>query len=144
MADQSFESHSRYVPMYHYVALPILIINVFVVAVAAFRTGMTGAGIWNVLVAVALVLLAWQARAMPLTAQNRVIRLEERMRLREKLPPHLRDRADEIRPSHLVGLRFASDDEVGSLAERCLNGELKTSREIKRAIKTWRPDHLRV
>lgn len=144
MADQSFENHSRYVPMYHYVALPILIINVFVAATAAFQNGTTKTAIWNVLVAVALVLLAWQARAMPLMAQNRVIRLEERMRLREKLPAHLRDRTDEIRPSHLVGLRFASDDEVGQLAERCLNGELKTSKEIKRAIKTWRADNLRV
>ncbi len=144
MADQSFENHSRYVPMYHYVALPILIANVFVAGVASFQNGMTGMGMWNVLVAVALVLLAWQARAMPLTAQNRVIRLEERMRIREKLPPHLRDRADEIRPSHLVGLRFASDEEVGQLAERCLSGELKTSKEIKRAIRKWRPDNLRV
>lgn len=144
MADQSFESHSRYVPMYHYVALPILLMNVFVVGIAASRDGMNKMGIWNILVAIALVLLAWQARSMPLTAQNRVIRLEERMRLREKLPPHLRDRADEIKPSHLVGLRFASDDEVGQLAERCLNGELKTSKDIKRAIRTWRPDNLRV
>lgn len=144
MAEQSFASHSRYVPMYHYVALPILIINVFVVGVASFQNDSGKMGIWNTLVAFALVLLAWQARAMPLAAQNRVIRLEERMRLRERLPAHLRDRADEIKPSHLVGLRFASDEEVGSLAERCLNGELKTSKEIKRAIKTWRPDNLRV
>lgn len=144
MADQSFENHSRYVPAYHYVVAPILIINVFVVAYASSQNGMTKTDIWNILVALALVLLGWQARSMPLMAQNRVIRLEERMRLREKLPPHLRDRADEIRPSHLVGLRFASDDEVGPLAERCLNGELKTSKEIKRAIKTWRPDNLRV
>ncbi len=144
MTEQSFENHSRYVPGYHYVALPILIINVFVAGFAAAQNGMTKMSIWNFVVALALVLLAWQTRSMPLTAQNRVIRLEERMRLREKLPPHLRERAEEIRHQQLVGLRFASDEEVGELAEKCLNGELKTSKEIKRAIKTWRPDHLRV
>jgi hypothetical protein len=81
---------------------------------------------------------------MPLTAQDRIIRLEERMRLQDKLPAHLRDRAHEIPPGHLVGLRFASDEELPGLGERCINGEFKNGREVKAAIKSWRPDYLRV
>ncbi len=144
MPDQSFEKHSRFIPGFHFVALPILLINFFVTLYAMYEQGFSKYGIWNVLVAVALVLIAWYSRTMPLAAQDRVIRLEERMRLRERLPEHLRARGNEISPRHLVGLRFASDEELPGLAERCINGELKTSKEIKQAIRTWRPDHLRV
>ncbi len=144
MPEQSFEKHSRLIPGFHFVAFPILLINVFVAAYSHFADGMSKMGAWNVLVAVALLLVAWYSRTMPLTAQDRVIRLEERMRLQERLPAHLRARAGEINPRHLIGLRFASDEELPGLAERCLNGEFKSGKEIKRSIRTWRPDHLRV
>lgn len=144
MPEQSFEKHARYIPAYHFVAFPILIVNVFFSMYVMYTQNFSKTSIWNVLVAVALVLLMWYARTMPLTAQDRIIRLEERMRLQEKLPPDLRSRAHEIRPGHLVALRFASDEELPSLAERCLTGEFKTSKEIKRAIKNWRSDTLRV
>lgn len=144
MADQSFAKHSRYVTGYHFVMLPILFINLFVALYSAYTGRFTKTGIWSVLVAIALILLAWYARVMPLTAQNRIIRLEERMRLQEKLPTHLRERAHEIPPGHLVGLRFASDEELPGLAERCLNGEFRNGGDVKAAIKNWRPDYLRV
>lgn len=144
MADQSFERHSRFITAYHFVAFPILLINVFVAAYLMSAQDFAGLSIWNLLVALALVILIWYARVMPLTAQDRVIRLEERMRLLELLPADLKARAHEIRPAQLVGLRFASDEELPGLAERCLNGEFKTSTDIKRAIRQWRPDNLRV
>lgn len=144
MPEQSFEKHSRLIPGFHFVAFPILLINVFVGAYAGFADGMSMMGAWNVLVAIALVLVAWYSRTMPLTAQDRVIRLEERMRLQQRLPAHLQGRVGEISPRNLIGLRFASDEELPELAERCLNGEFKSSKEIKRSIRTWRPDHLRV
>ena len=144
MAEQSFAKHSRYIPVFHFIAFPVLLINVFVAISAMAQNGFSMASGWNVLVAIALVLVLWYSRVMPLTAQDRIIRLEERMRLQEKLPPELRARANEISPRQLVGLRFASDEELPALAERCLNGEFKTSKDLKRAIKTWRADNLRV
>lgn len=144
MADQSFEKHSRYIAAYHFVAFPIVLINVFVAAYLISAQNFSKLSIWNLLVALSLVILMWYARVMPLTAQDRIIRLEERMRLLDLLPAHLKARAHEIKPGHLVGLRFASDEELPELAERCLNGEFKSSTDLKRAIKHWRPDNLRV
>lgn len=144
MAEQSFGKHSRYIPAFHFVVFPILLVNVFVIATSVVKQGITAMGVWNVLVAIALVLLTWYSRTMPLTAQDRVIRLEERLRLQDKLPEHLRARAHEIAPRHLVGLRFASDEELPDLAERCLKGEFTTGTDVKRAIRKWRPDNLRV
>jgi hypothetical protein len=75
--------------------------------------------------------------------QDRVIRLEESLRLSRLLPPELQSRIDELRVRHLVALRFASDGEVTDLVRRVLGGELTTPDAIKRSIKVWRPDHLR-
>lgn len=144
MPEQSFEKHSRYIPGFHFVAFPILLVNVFFALYLTYEQNFSKMSIWNVFVALALVLVAWYSRTMPLTAQDRIIRLEERMRLQEKLPAELRARAVEINPRHLVGLRFASDEELPDLAQRCLNGEFKTSTDVKRAIRNWRPDNLRV
>lgn len=144
MPEQSFEKHSRYIPGFHFVAFPILLVNFVFSLYLTYTQDFSKTSIWNVFVALALVLVAWYSRTMPLTAQDRIIRLEERMRLQEKLPAELRARAAEINPRHLVGLRFASDEELPDLAQRCLNGEFKTSTDVKRAIRNWRPDNLRV
>jgi hypothetical protein len=81
---------------------------------------------------------------MAARVQDRVIRLEERMRLGRLLPEELRGRIDEIRPSQLVALRFAADEELPELAQRCLSGELTKAEQIKKSIRVWRPDHLRM
>ncbi|MEP6549769.1 MAG: DUF6526 family protein, partial [Gemmatimonadales bacterium] len=96
------------------------------------------------LVAIALFLGLWVSRAMPLRAQDRIIRLEERSRLERLLPADLRDRIGELTPGQLVAIRFGSDEEIPDLTRRTLNGELKSQAEIKRAIRDWRADHLRV
>jgi hypothetical protein len=79
-----------------------------------------------------------------LRAQDRVIRLEERGRLERVAPSDLRGRIGELTADQLIAIRFAPDDEVPELTRRALNGELKTQGDIKRAIKNWRADHLRV
>lgn len=140
---QSYSSHRRYIPIYHFFALPVLIINV-VVEMVRFGSFQTVYQFWLIAVAVALAALAWEARAMAARAQDRVIRLEERMRLGRLLPDELRGRIEELRPSHLVALRFASDEELPVLAQRCLAGELTKAEQIKKEIRTWRPDYLRV
>jgi hypothetical protein len=145
MADrvQSYASHRRYIPQFHFFVLPVLIANVIVTLVEFIRHPRVITG-WIVVVAVALAIGIWTARAMALRAQDRIIRLEERARLDRILPVDLRGRAGELRPSQLIALRFAPDDEVPELTRRVLNGELKTQADIKRAIRNWRADHLRV
>ncbi len=140
---QSYESHRRYVPAYHFFALPVLLINIVVEAVR-FGNNRTVYQFWLFVVALALGVFANAARAMVARVQDRVIRIEERMRLGRLLPEELRGRIDEIRPSHLVAMRFASDEELPELAQRCLKGELTKAEQIKKEIRTWRPDHLRM
>lgn len=145
MADrvQTYASHRRYIPQFHFFVLPVLIANVIVTLVEFIRHPRVITG-WIFVVAVALAIGIWTARAMALRAQDRIIRLEERARLDRILPVDLRGRAGELRPSQLIALRFAPDDEVPELTRRALNGELKTQGDIKRAIRNWRADHLRV
>jgi hypothetical protein len=145
MAQQSqiLATHRRWIPAWHFFALPVLVINVFVSAVHFVREpGMINA--WAVVVALALAIGIFLSRFMPLRAQDRIIRLEERTRLDRILPSDLRGRVEELKTSQLVALRFAPDDEIPELMRRALNGELKTQADIKRAIRNWRADHLRV
>jgi hypothetical protein len=129
--------------MWHFFALPVLIINVFVVANRFVRDpGLINA--WAVIVAIALALGIFISRSMPLRAQDRIIRLEERARLERVLPADLRGRVGELTAAQLVAIRFAADDEVPELTRRTLNGELKSQGDIKRAIRNWRADTLRV
>lgn len=142
-SDQSYKSHRRYVPLYHFFAIPVLIVNV-VVELIRLNKYHTIYKLWSVIVAVALVIVGFALRGMATRAQDRSIRLEERARLAALLPPDLRGRADDLTVSQLVGLRFASDEELPDLARRCLNGELTTGEQVKKEIKTWRPDSHRV
>jgi hypothetical protein len=145
MADknQTLASHARYIPAFHFFALPVLLINVFVVGYQFARDPRLVTG-WALLVAVALAIgIAW-SRFMPLRAQDRIIRLEERTRLERVLPSDLRGRIGELTERQLIAIRFAPDDEVPDLTRRTLNGELKTPGDIKRAIRSWRADHFRV
>jgi hypothetical protein len=140
---QTLASHARYIPAFHFFALPVLLINVFVVGYQFARDPRLVNG-WALLVAVALAVgIAW-SRFMPLRAQDRIIRLEERTRLERVLPTDLRGRIGELTERQLIAIRFAPDEEVPDLTRRTLNGELKTPGDIKRAIRTWRADHFRV
>ena len=140
---QSYKSHARWVPAFHFFVLPVLLINVFVAGVRFVKDprGPTG---WSVVVAIALFVGVFLLRGMPLRAQDRVIRLEERARFDRLLPGNLRPRVGELTTAQFIALRFAPDDEVPDLTRRALDGELKTQADIKRAIKNWRPDTLRV
>jgi hypothetical protein len=139
---QSYATHRRLFPLFHYVALPILFANVAVaVGHAIRRPSMWNA--WLVVVSLGLVAGLVASRASALYVQNRVIALEMRLRLAATLPPELRARIPELRLRHLIGLRFAGDAELPGLVERCLRGELATADAIKREIRDWRPDFAR-
>ena len=98
----------------------------------------------NLLLAFGLGILFLYARTFPLAAQDRLIRLEERLRLAELLPEDLRGRIGDLKEGQLIGLRFASDEEVPDLVRQVLDGKLNGREDIKKAIKTWRPDNFRV
>lgn len=140
---QSFETHRRWLAPWHFFVMPVMLANVFVVAKRALA-GPTFATGWDVVVAIALLVGLVLARYMPLVAQNRVIRLEERTRLGRLLPPEMRGKEDGLTAGQYIALRFAPDEEVPELIRRIHSGELKTSGDIKRAIRNWRADHMRV
>jgi hypothetical protein len=140
---QTFATHRRFIPAWHFFALPILVANVFIVAGRFWRDPRFMSG-WAVLVAIALVTGILISRSMPLRAQDRIIRLEERIRLERVLPGDMRDKIGNLTAEQFIGLRFAPDDEVPELTRRALSGELKTRADIKRAIRNWRPDTMRV
>jgi hypothetical protein len=147
MDEQNFANHRRFVPGYHYVAFGILVINLIWSLFRLFA-GLPGVGFFdrllNVAVAVALLLLAWYLRVFPLKAQDRVIRLEEALRLERLLPANLKTRIGDLRPGQLVALRFASDAELPELTRTVLDRGITSPDEIKKMVRSWRADHLRM
>ena len=139
---QSYANHRRYFPLFHYLALPVLSANVLVALAHAWQRP-TYWNAWLVVVSVALAAGLVASRSSTLLVQNRLIGLEMRLRLAATLPPELRSRIHELRLRQLVGLRFAGDDELPALVERCLHGELATADAVKREIRDWRPDYIR-
>ena len=145
MADrvQSYKSHTRWLPAYHFFVIPVLALNVINELRRAYVYPSAGRAV-AVVVALALLTLGFLARTMPLAAQDRLIRLEMRMRLQQLLPPDLRARINELTPGQLVALRFAGDAELPELVREVLDGRLKTGKEIKMRIKDWQADWMRV
>jgi len=139
---QSFESHARFAPIYHFVASPIVLANLIIQLRHAWYAG-TRYAWWNVVFAVGILALTLSARIMALTVQDRLIRLEMRLRLRELLPAPMHADILRLNVRQLVGLRFASDAELPALVQRVLSGELTEQKAIKAAIKDWQADWVR-
>lgn len=146
---QTFANHTRFDPPFHFFLIPVfglaLIFSlIFFFAHIGHRT------LWEnvhafliVVLAFALLILMFKTRLYALKVQDRVIRLEERLRLMQLLSEPLRSRIPELTEGQLVGLRFASDAELPKLAERALNEKL-SRQDIKKSIQNWRPDYWRV
>ena len=139
---QTYANHVKWVPLFHYVAMPLLGINL-VLALVGLLDGFTIEALNRVGVAVGLVLALLFARVNALKAQDRVIRLEERLRMARLLPDDLKPRIDEVSTAQCVALRFAGDEELPALVRRALD-EKADQKTIKQAIKNWRPDYQRV
>ncbi len=140
---QSYENHARWLPPFHFFVLPVLLVYVLNSLRHAVLSPSLSTG-FALLVAAALFMTALLARIMALKAQDRVIRLEMRLRLREVLPPDLHGRINELTPEHMIGLRFAGDAELPELVRQALGGTLTTTKSVKQAVKDWQADHLRV
>ncbi|MCY4636715.1 MAG: DUF6526 family protein [Acidobacteria bacterium] len=139
---QTYANHAKLVPLFHYVAMPLLLINL-ILGLVGLLEGLTLESLNRIGTGVAMVLAALFARVFALKAQDRVIRLEERLRMERLLPDDLKPRIDEVSTAQCVALRFAGDDELPALVRRGLD-EKADQKTIKQAIKEWRPDYQRV
>jgi Family of unknown function (DUF6526) len=140
---QNYQNHVRWYPLVHFFLTPIFLFNIIWQAVRLYQEPN-----WDraesLLLAIAFIGLQVAARLQALKAQDRVIRLEERLRYREILPADLATQTENLKIGQILALRFASDEELPELVRKTLSGELKTNKEIKQAIKNWRGDYLRV
>ena len=140
---QNYKNHVRWFPLVHFILTPLLVLNLIWQAVRLYQEPN-----WdreeNLMVAAALIILSIAARLQALKAQDRIIRLEERLRYNRLLTGDVAEKAATLPTGQIIALRFASDEELPSLVQRTLDGEFKTDKEIKLAVKNWRGDHLRV
>ena len=137
MAQQSYKNHVRVHPLFHVVLMPLCLFLLGATVWLWFheRTFARGVGI---VAAFTLMLLAFVTRRYALKVQDRVIRLEETLRIAS-----LGGAPTGISAQQCVALRFASDPEVVSLAERAVRDQLAPA-QIKEAVQEWRADHHRV
>ncbi|MCP3958977.1 MAG: hypothetical protein GY719_14090 [bacterium] len=147
-APQSYGNHRKFVPLYHFLTATILLVNLvwtvwnLTQALLSEKHVFRFDLVMGVLIAVALILMFFYLRTFALTVQDRVIRQEMRLRLREVLPEDLAGRIDELKRGQVVGLRFASDAEMPDLVREALDQRLG-GEAIKKKIKDWRADHFR-
>ncbi len=144
-APQNLKNHTRFDPPFHFVILPLTILNfIFAIYITIHRWPLDRyLHIWWVVMAFAIFLLAGVARGSALKAQDRIIRLEERLRLAALLPSSERDKIDRLTCPQLIALRFASDEELPTLAIKAVDQNLDP-KTIKQSIVNWRPDYQRV
>lgn len=139
---QNFANHRRFVPLYHFVIFAVFSVNVIwsivqLVRVPSWTTGL------NFGVAASILVLYFYTRFFPLTVQDRLIRLEMRLRLKYVLPPDLQSRILELDKDQLIALRFASDAELPDLVREALTNDIHDRDTIKKKIKNWQGDYLR-
>jgi Family of unknown function (DUF6526) len=143
VAEQNFANHTKWVPAFHFFVGPVLIFN-FVWCIFRWKNAhFSFDGFVTLLTAAALVVLTFLARIFALRVQDRVIRLEERLRMQRLFPADLQVRIGEFAPAQLVALRFASDSELPGLARKVLDDKVAGSKAIKEMVKDWRADYLR-
>src|SRR5215211_3722069 len=144
MADaaQSYQKHARWLPGFHFFVIPVLLVNLLN-EMRHVWIDPSRHFVFQVVVAAALLTTAFLSRIQALTVQDRVIRLEMRLRLRGILPPDLHPNIDTLTHRQLVALRFASDAEMADLVRDVLAGKLATGKAIKARIRSWQSDWLR-
>jgi hypothetical protein len=139
---QTLANHARLDPLFHFILAPMLF-GCLIASIVFLFHHVTAVRIWLLVFSIAVLLAATKARMYALKVQDRVIRLEERLRLAALLPEALKARIPEISERQLIALRFASDGELPSLVEKVLRENMEP-KAIKQAIQTWRPDYWRV
>ncbi|HJV49267.1 MAG TPA: DUF6526 family protein [Geothrix sp.] len=139
---QTYATHRRVDPWYHYFLGPLAVLAVLVAAVALFRSPSLHQ-VFALLGAFAILILLFKVRLYALKLQNRLIRLEETLRMTRLLPEDLKARMAELTIPQMVALRFASDAELAIRVREALDGQLG-GEAIKKRIQAWRPDTYRI
>jgi hypothetical protein len=143
MDPQNFENHTRWHPAFHFFILPVMLINFFWAVVMFVKAPGWNSG-WWIVVSVALLMLTTFVRTYSLKVQDRLIRLEEKLRYQQVLPAALAQQTGNLTVRQTVALRFAADEELEELINSVLSGKFVKTKDIKRAIKQWRADNFRV
>jgi hypothetical protein len=139
---QTYVNHRKVIPLYHVATFFVLLLNLYWMG-AGVVEARTMDTVVAFLLALALLVMFFAIRSFPLVVQDRVIRLEMRMRLAEILPADLKARTGELSLRQLLALRFASDGEMAELARTVLDQKIESGEAIKRLIRDWQPDYLR-
>ncbi|MHB1192993.1 MAG: DUF6526 family protein [Longimicrobiales bacterium] len=140
---QNYANHAKLVPVFHFVGSPLLLILLGWTTWRLIDAPSADSAMALVLVVV-LTLSYFYGRMFAMGVQDRVIRLEERLRMERLLDTDLRARIPEFTTEQLIGLRFASDEELPALARRVLAEGITDRKTIKLAVKSWKADHQRV
>lgn len=139
---QSYSHHVRRDPLFHFFLMPVAGLT-FILSVVNVIRDFSLLNLWFVVLALAFVVAILKIRLYALKAQDRVIRLEERLRLAMLCPDPWRGRIPELKEGQLIAIRFASDAECPGLVEKALTNNMR-ARDIKKAIVNWRPDYFRI
>jgi len=143
MDPQNFANHTRWHPTFHFFVLPVMLINFFWAVVIFVKAPGWNSG-WWIIVSLALLMLTTFVRTYSLKVQDRLIRLEEKLRYQQVLPTALAQQTGSLTVGQTVALRFAADEELEELVNSVLSGKFVKTKDIKRAIKQWRADNFRV
>lgn len=143
MAEQNYKNHVKWTPLFHFVAMPILTFYFIWMCVRMWKVHFSIESVEYAIVALGLLAGLFASRLAALKVQDRVIRLEERLRMARVLPDDLKARIEEFRTGQLVALRFASDAELPALARKVLDEKIENGKQIKLLVKNWRGDYLR-
>jgi hypothetical protein len=139
---QNLKNHGRTDPLYHIVLLLVLVANV-VFSVFHLMHHQNISSAWFLVLSLVVFILFIKLRTYPLKVQDRVIRLEERLRLQALAPIEWHPQIYRLTEEQLIGLRFAADDEVVALAKRAIEENL-SRKQIKEGVKNWRADNWRI
>jgi hypothetical protein len=141
-APQSFKNHARFDPPFHFFLVLVLLVNL-IIAIVHLIHHLNFVSVWFLVLSIAAVLALLKVRMYALKVQDRVIRFEERLRLKALAPADWHKQIDRLTEDQLIGLRFAPDEEIVGLAKEALEKNLNR-KQIKQRINNWRPDHWRV
>ncbi len=142
---QTYKNHTRFDPPWHFFIAPIFLLNVIFAIYATIHHWPNHHILffWWIVLSIAMLFAVGKARAHSLVAQDRIIRLEEKLRFSALLPHELLARTPALTVRQIIALRFVSDDELPAMVQRTLDENL-SEKDIKKAINKWRPDYLRV
>ena len=139
---QNLKNHARFDPLFHFLIFGIYLLNLVYAGVHVYRQHTISAG-WYLVLSILAIVPILKLRTYPLKVQDRVIRLEERLRLQALAPQQWHAQIYQLSEDQLIGLRFASDDEVVELAKQALEQKLNR-KQIKERIRSWRADDWRI